>query len=60
MDKLTTLLIFNDLSQKKIENIISSLEEKTIKSFKEKYPFEYNYCINNIKYYQNNHFCSIR
>ena len=29
-------------------------------NFKDMFPYEYNRCIKNMKYYQNNHFCSIR
>lgn len=57
---LKTLLVFYDLSESKKENMYNNLKIKNIKYFKEMYPFEYNYCINNMKYYQNNTFCSIR
>ena len=43
---LKTLLVFYDLSEKKKEYIYNSLKIKNIKSFKEMYTFEYNYCIN--------------
>ena len=60
MLSLKTLLVFYDLSERKKEYIYNSLKDKNVKSFKEMYPFEYNYCINNMKYYHNNTFCSIR
>ena len=57
---LKTLLVFYDLSERKKKIIYNSLKVKNIKYFKEIFPLEYNYCINNMKYYHNNTYCSIR
>lgn len=60
MLNLKTLLVFSELPESRKEYIYNSLKIKNIKYFKDMFPYEYNRCIKNMKYYQNNHFCSIR
>lgn len=60
MLNLKTLLVFSNLSERQKFYIINKLKEKNIKCFKDTFPNQYNYCIRNMSYYQNNEFCSIR
>ena len=60
MLNLKTLLVFSNLSERQKFYIINQLKEKNIMCFKDTFPIQYNYCIRNMKYYQNNEFCSIR